>query len=132
MEKRRFKKPLNYTINFDKDDFDFEDQIPSLILQPLVENSIWHGIMKSEKDGEITITVEKIGDEIKCSVMDNGIGYYSSGKSKTHAYTSKGLQLIQERIGKNGNFQIGPIEDDDGEITGTLATLVFNTSVELY
>ena len=130
LEKRRFKKELNYTIHFDKDDFDFEDQIPSLILQPLVENSIWHGIMKSDKDGEITITVEKIGDDIKCSVLDNGIGYYSKGKSKTHSYTSRGLQLIKERIGKKGKFEIKSVLDTEGAVAGTIATLIFKPTLE--
>lgn len=130
LEKRRFKKALNYTINFDPNEFDFEDQIPSLILQPLVENSIWHGIMKGDRDGEITITVEKDGSNIKCSVVDNGIGYFSENKSKNHTYTSKGLQLVKDRVGKNGKFQISSIFDKNGEVKGTLATLIFNTIIE--
>ncbi|MDF1696277.1 MAG: histidine kinase [Saprospiraceae bacterium] len=129
LEKRRFKKKLNYTIEFEKDDFDFDDQIPSLILQPLVENSIWHGIMKTDRDGEISIKVEKVNDEIKCTVSDNGIGYHSSQKTKNHSYTSKGLQLVKDRIGHNGYFKIQSIFDSNGLAQGTLATLIVKPNI---
>jgi two-component system sensor histidine kinase LytS len=49
-------------------------QLPSLILQPIVENSIKHGILP-KGEGKITIKGEKIGDEIKISISDNGVGF---------------------------------------------------------
>ena len=54
------------------------------------------------------------------------MGYYRSEKSKNHAYNSKGLQLVKERLGQGGQFNIQALRNSEGAVAGTLATLVFN------
>lgn len=70
IEKARFGDRLN--IVYDIDDIDIK--IPSLIIQPLVENAIIHGILKSKGSGTINIKVKKFGEKVKIEIIDSGIG----------------------------------------------------------
>ncbi len=70
IEKARFGDRLN--IVYDIDDIDIK--IPSLIIQPLVENAIIHGILKAKGSGTINIKVKKFGEKVKIEIIDSGIG----------------------------------------------------------
>ncbi len=74
LQKRRFNKRLDYSIELDKDIWDFK--IPKLILQPIIENSIKHGIENTDRL-KIDIYIKRDNDNIKIVVKDNGqgIGY---------------------------------------------------------
>jgi len=66
-----------FDIQYDIDEEALLAKIPKLILQPLVENSMIHGILPRKKKGIITITIHKQGDDLKVSVKDDGIGFDS-------------------------------------------------------
>lgn len=68
--KARFGDLLN--IEYDIDDIDIK--IPSLIIQPLVENAVIHGILEGEEKGCVKISIKKINDKVRISVIDDGIG----------------------------------------------------------
>ncbi|NNF34531.1 MAG: histidine kinase [Saprospiraceae bacterium] len=122
LEKRRLNDKLDYEIDFDPDSFDYDDIIPSFIIQPLVENAIWHGIQKKEGHGRIKINVLKKDHEIVIEVMDNGVGL--NGFRKTNGlHKSKGLKLIRERLGSKGSLQLNDRSFSDEEYNGALATL---------
>lgn len=70
IEKARFGDKLN--IVYDIDDVDVK--IPSLTLQPLVENAIVHGILKDKGKGTVNISVKEQGEKVKISIVDSGIG----------------------------------------------------------
>lgn len=70
IEKARFGNKLN--IVYDIDDVDIE--IPSLTIQPLVENAIIHGILKDKGAGTVKIIVNDNGEKVKISIIDSGIG----------------------------------------------------------
>ncbi|MBC2401389.1 sensor histidine kinase [Clostridium saccharobutylicum] len=70
IEKARFGNKLN--IVYDIDDIDIE--IPSLTIQPLVENAIIHGILKDKGAGTVKIIVKDKGEKVKISIIDSGIG----------------------------------------------------------
>ncbi|WP_460288607.1 LytS/YhcK type 5TM receptor domain-containing protein [Clostridium sp. CTA-7] len=70
IEKARFGNKLN--IIYDIDDVDIK--IPSLSIQPLVENAIVHGILKDKGTGTISISVKKCDERVKISITDSGIG----------------------------------------------------------
>jgi two-component system sensor histidine kinase LytS len=72
IEEARFSDQIQVEYMIDQEILKF--QLPSLILQPIVENSIKHGILP-KGEGKITIKGEKIGDEIKISISDNGVGF---------------------------------------------------------
>lgn len=75
--------------------------IPPIILQPIVENSIWHGIAPCKKEGEIHISIQRKGNQIICVVEDNGIGLMP--KSHITKHESIGLANIQERLSHFAN-----------------------------
>lgn len=70
IEKARFGDKINVVCDID----DINFKIPSLIIEPLVENAIVHGILKSKGQGNIIISVKKDKENIKISIIDDGIG----------------------------------------------------------
>ena len=72
IEKARFGDKLNIIYNVDESLYNF--QIPSLIIQPLVENSIKHGILKKRDKGFVKIIVKRIDKDIEVAIEDDGVG----------------------------------------------------------
>lgn len=72
IEKARFEEKLNCHFHFEEENLDF--MIPTLLLQPIVENAIKHGILQNENGGNINITIEHGDDFIVLKVIDNGVG----------------------------------------------------------
>ena len=72
IQKERYEEKLNYTISCNPAVYPCE--ITKLVLQPLVENAIYHGIKQKKEGGTIDIKVEKIGQKIRISIVDNGAG----------------------------------------------------------
>ncbi|MEG1894684.1 MAG: sensor histidine kinase [Oscillospiraceae bacterium] len=68
----RYKDKLSYTINIAPSAL--QQLVPKLILQPIVENSIYHGIKPSEKQGQISISIALEKDFLCLSVEDSGVG----------------------------------------------------------
>lgn len=102
LESLRLNNKFTYKIKVD-DDIDKETaMIPPLILQPFVENSIWHGIAKKEGEGNIFINIRKDGEMMNCVVEDNGIGRQVSGEitslKDSTGKRSLGMKLTKERI----------------------------------
>lgn len=102
LEKMRFGHSFDYTIvadvQIDKDN----TYLPSMILQPYVENSIRHGIRyKTDGKGLIEIKFQQLGGQLLCIVEDNGIGREKARqfRSQMHVeYQSKGMTLAAERV----------------------------------
>ena len=72
IEKARFGDKLNIIYDVDESLYNF--QIPSLIIQPLVENSIKHGILKKRDKGFVKIIVKRIDKDIEVAIEDDGVG----------------------------------------------------------
>ena len=72
IEKARFGEKLNIIYDVEESLYNF--QIPSLIIQPLVENSIKHGILKKRDNGFVKIIVKKIDKDIEVAIEDDGVG----------------------------------------------------------
>ena len=72
IEKARFGDKLNIVYDVDESLYNF--QIPSLIIQPLVENSIKHGILKKRENGCVKVIVKKIDKDIEVIIEDDGVG----------------------------------------------------------
>ncbi|PKP49228.1 MAG: hypothetical protein CVT94_05765 [Bacteroidetes bacterium HGW-Bacteroidetes-11] len=108
LEKLRMEDKFYYTIEFDKDVDEDEVLIPSMIIQPFVENAIWHGISTLKGRGMIRISFAMQSPKtIKISIEDNGVGikqagaYSSSGENHLHmgmAMTQKRLEIIGKRM----------------------------------
>jgi putative methionine-R-sulfoxide reductase with GAF domain len=135
MEQLRFDSSFDWKISV-ADDIDAEEiLIPSLMIQPLVENAIWHGLLPSTKNKKLSIGFARKGDSIICSIEDNGIGFRKSIQQKKQSkniHHSVGLDNLRKRINiLNEKFEaacsvtIKDLEDEQPNETGTRVVLQF-------
>ncbi|TXE12788.1 tetratricopeptide repeat protein [Seonamhaeicola algicola] len=98
IEKKRIPNGFIYEIIIDDSIDKSNVLVPSMIMQPFVENSIWHGISKLNGSGVITIQIKKINNKQLCySVDDNGVGITNTNKMNTE-HTSLGIKITNDRI----------------------------------
>ena len=102
LESMRLNNKFTYQIIVDNDIDRENTLVPPLILQPFVENSIWHGIAPKDGIGKIKIYIKKDGDMINCIVEDNGLGRkkittVAAGQTNS-AKKSMGLKITETRI----------------------------------
>lgn len=113
IEQLRFTNKFDYSITIDPN-IDMQSmEIPPMIIQPFIENAIWHGIMHQESiKGNISIEIKKQVNFIEISIEDNGIGRKASMdlKSKNGSeHQSSGMRLTKDRLNilnKENNFEI--------------------------
>ncbi len=101
LEALRFAKRFSYTITVHPGVDREHTQIPSMLIQPYVENAIWHGIMHKTGEGCLEIGMEMKGNVLKCSIEDNGIGRKKSlelKQEKETAHRSVGMSNTKERL----------------------------------
>ncbi|MEJ5995970.1 histidine kinase [Pedobacter sp. Du54] len=110
LEQMRFNEKFDYQIDISKD-LDVEDwMIPTMILQPLLENAILHGIMPSQKPGKISILFTLNENDLLITITDNGIGIVNSKALKANnVHKSRGMELIHKRIKALCSFDTHPI-----------------------
>jgi two-component sensor histidine kinase len=105
--------------------------VPPLILQPIVENSVIHGIAPKGANGKIDIDVTREGESIVIRVRDNGVGLQQSKAMRVSISgktTSKGMNLTQERLrhiweNAPGSLVIEEIKDENDVVAGTMVTI---------
>ena len=102
LEHNRFKEKFDYTINIDEN-INLEDfSIPPMLLQPYIENAIWHGLRYKEEKGVLEIHISKVDvNSISVVIIDDGVGRKRSIELKTKnqlKQKSKGMSTIQKRI----------------------------------
>lgn len=102
LEHFRFKDKFEYTITVDEDLQVSEFVIPPMLLQPYVENAVWHGLRYKEDRGNLSIHFKQLDAEtVQIAITDNGIGRKKSKALKTEhqkKQKSKGMGNIQKRI----------------------------------
>jgi LytS/YehU family sensor histidine kinase len=81
MEKIRFDG-FNYVIDVDKDLSTDEIRIVPMLIQPIVENAIWHGLQNQTGEKNLMIRFYKKDEQLVCEIEDNGIGVIESKKRK--------------------------------------------------
>ena len=89
----KFQYQIDVAENINKD----ETLIPPLILQPFVENSIWHGFQNSTVPGHIQISISIADNKLLCVVEDNGSGRVQP-TATSQTKKSMGTNITQERI----------------------------------
>jgi two-component system LytT family sensor kinase len=93
IEKVRFEERLNVIIDVAPETLDAN--VPHLLLQPLVDNAIKHGISKRTAGGEVRITVTQDDEDLHLEVRDNGPGFLDAGHSSSRGL---GLRITRERL----------------------------------
>lgn len=104
MQLERLRLPIPFQYEFDiSGEVDTDDTpVPPLILQPFVENAIWHGFQNKQGPGHLCIRVRKVEDSIHITIEDDGVGYSSSKThdpvNRAHKRESLGMKLTAERL----------------------------------
>ncbi|MEM6631249.1 MAG: histidine kinase [Bacteroidota bacterium] len=131
LEAIRFSKAFEYSFEIDKNLDTSKIHIPTMILQPFVENSIIHGFSRKKNDGRILIQFTQKGDYLLCSVKDNGVGRKATQNS-TKGHTSKALEITQRRLnliknrtGKETLLEIVDLYDLNEDPRGTQVNITF-------
>jgi sensor histidine kinase YesM len=131
LEKLRFEDKFQYRIEVDEEIDKEHTMIPSLILQPFVENAILHGLVPNHEPGELLIRIEETDDGILCTIQDNGIGREEAIRLKElqkKSHISFGVSLTSERLGiinKTNNVAVKftDLRDEENRPTGTKVEL---------
>jgi ligand-binding sensor domain-containing protein len=122
-EKLRFAEKLNYQIRIDPAVANSPIQIPSFIIQPFLENAIWHGLLPRAEGGNLVLQVEQQQNELVITIDDDGVGINTSlktPKQDLEEKTSMGINIIRERIELLKKFQghYGLMILDKSELNG--------------
>jgi sensor histidine kinase YesM len=136
IEKLRFEEKLNYTIQVDAMIEEEEQTVPSMLLQPLVENAVNHGIFHKKDPGHITISFKQLNPtNFEVIIEDDGIGIHKAQElyaRSSQKYESRSSLVFQERLELlnrtdrwNIAYQITDVSDTT-DLTGTRIQLIFN------
>ncbi len=134
LEQLRVPEQFSFHISFENIAHPNLIEIPNMIIQPLLENSIRHGIMPLlNKKGKITIQFLQESEWIKCTIQDNGVGYdpdvvvvssiFTKHKSYGKDIVRKRLQLLHDGKTQEKTLTINLLKNEDGSNAGTIATL---------
>jgi len=101
LEKIRFKDKFDYEIKIDEEIDTLLYKIPTMLIQPYVENSISHGLMPCEGKGLVRINLKLEREFILCTIEDNGIGRDAAQEikqKKENNHNSLGTQIVTSRL----------------------------------
>lgn len=101
LEHYRFRDKFDYEIKIDEDINAEVIEIPPMLLQPYIENAVWHGLRYKETKGFLSLHMRKNAHGLEVEIIDNGIGRKRSAALKTEnqkKQTSTGLKNIEERL----------------------------------
>ena len=135
IEKLRFDEKLNYTINWDPNLPLGAIEIPSMLIQPFVENAINHGLIYKESDGMLNIDFQMNGPStLCCTITDNGIGRAEANKRKKDSiksYKSRATSIVNDRLRTLNIIEETKISinikdrlDEFGNVTGTIVKIL--------
>jgi|GEM_PF-557357 len=100
IESLRFGKSFSYIVRVDERIDSDQTRIPHMLIQPFVENAIWHGLLAKENDRQLEVLLEYDSPKtIRCTIDDNGIGREASAlKAQTIKKKSLALSIVQQRL----------------------------------
>jgi LytS/YehU family sensor histidine kinase len=129
LESIRFKDKFEYKITLDDEIDPLMHKVPTMLIQPYVENSICHGLIPKEGNGFVNIDLKLKDDYILCTIEDNGIGREAAKernlkKEGNHnslgtQITKSRLDLVNELYGTSLKTIYTDLSGENGESTGT-------------
>ncbi len=130
LEAMRFKNKVNYAVKVEPGIDQQYIEIPPLLLQPYVENAIWHGLMHRKDGGDIIVAVTLPAENLlQIEITDNGVGremaasYRSKSATTQKSFglkmTSDRLEIINQLYQINADIKITDLKDADNRVAGT-------------
>lgn len=132
LESVRLEQKFDYQIIIDKN-IDIESiKAPPLILQPFVENAIWHGLHNKLTQGNLIVEILQKKEKVVFKITDDGIGRKASAllQNIETKHKSFGIQITIDRImlaNKNNKFEITDLYNNEQQAIGTEVQLEINT-----
>jgi hypothetical protein len=131
IEKLRFDNSFEYEVSCEINNSD-RLQIPFMLVQPFVENAIWHGLQKKKGERKLKVIFFKLDDRcILCTVDDNGVGRQGNEKEKNPIrkrslatdFIKQRLEILEKVTGVNCRFEIRDKRDKNNNNLGTVVTV---------
>ncbi len=134
LEALRFPDGLHYTVDADPGLIEDDVHVPALLVQPFVENAIWHGLAGKEGEKRLSVSFAEVDGVVRCNVEDNGVGRKAAPKrAHSDGSPSMGLQLTNERLqllafklAGSGRIQFEDLHQADGTAAGTRVEVVLD------
>jgi ligand-binding sensor domain-containing protein len=134
LEQLRIPGQFEFSVKIDANINAQTTEIPGMMLQPIIENSIRHGIKHLEnKNGRIDISLKQQDEYILCTITDNGVGRAKSGASKGSSFRenkSYGMEIVARRLSaisfhheNEGKLDVEDLFNKDGTPAGTTVTM---------
>ncbi len=132
MEALRFSQAFMYEIISDEQLIVSQTRIPQMLIQPFVENAIWHGLLPKKGNKTLTIKFEYVNEKLlSCLIEDNGIGYnpvqvkdtLTKSKSLGILFIKQRLELMKRMRGGDYSLTITNKTDANGNPCGTLISI---------
>lgn len=129
MENKRFSEKFSYRLEVDESIDQSFFYLAPMIIQPYIENAIWHGLMNKEEDRNLSVRFLPADEDVICYIVDNGIGRVESRKRNKNQNSSKkslGMEITGDHIEAinklyqiNAKVDIEDCYDQKGNPTGT-------------
>ncbi|WP_421752213.1 sensor histidine kinase [Croceimicrobium sp.] len=119
LESVRLDSELTFQIEVDEKLNIQETYIPTMMLQPFIENALWHGLRKREKDKKLKLRIKlQNPEQLQVCIEDNGLGWKKGQRKRDSKHISRGIQLVLERLMQFNNqdetelISISPLSED--------------------
>lgn len=137
LESIRFDNRFQYRLHLDEEIDPARVIIPPLIIQPYVENAIWHGLLYREQPGgTLLLEIKRVKDQLRIKVADNGIGRAASAemrsksalKKKSHGMkiTGERLEIVNMTYDANTSIEVEDLYDHHQHACGTSVLITLN------
>lgn len=138
LESARFDDKFSYHITVDPSIDPELSMIPPMLIQPYVENAIWHGLMQRSEGGELALRIKREGHALRIEVEDDGIGRARAAEIKSRSalkkrsmgmsITEQRLTMIQKQQGIRCDVKVEDLVLSNGEPGGTRITITIPLS----
>lgn len=133
LEGMRFNHKFSYSISVDPSVDVTTIGVPPMVIQPFIENAIWHGLLHKESPGTLSIAIRREDENVQCIIEDNGVGRRRAKELKSKSINSErsfGMKITSDRLSMAmGNSSMSTVEiedlvDDQGNALGTRVKLL--------
>ncbi|MBI3194449.1 MAG: histidine kinase, partial [Ignavibacteriae bacterium] len=134
LESLRFDNTFEYLFEIHPELESLNYQVPAMLIQPYVENAIWHGLLHKEGERKLLVSLQLSDEMLQCIIEDNGIGRKRASeirKLRNKEHESKGMTVTRERLemmkkssNKNASVNIEDLIDTFGNPLGTRVQLL--------
>ncbi|MDQ8054548.1 MAG: histidine kinase [Pedobacter sp.] len=139
LEEMRFEDRISFVFDLENDDLLKQTKVPPLMIQPLIENAIVHGLLPSPTGGLVKVKLYRDQQYGVCEIEDNGIGRAKAEANKlksSRLHQSRGTHLLEERISiynrlnkQGSSLQTIDLFTPDGQAAGTLVIIKFKLDI---